>query len=209
MKTKGIESLPGYGKYWTYHVNVVPKAARQRLYEACKHLVDKEKKDTKVFGKPGKEQRYTGFYRKEKGEFTYSGVKQVASGDYPAELLELEGYACKELPQLLREGAPNASLINYYPDGAHMVGEHSDKDGREDPILSFSLGAERDFLYREQDKKAKHSRIILEDGSMLVMWPGFQERFWHQVPRQMKVKRGRINVTQRHHRATTRNTKAL
>eukprot|EP01132_Coremiostelium_polycephalum_P002395 gene2395-2962_t len=93
-------------------------------------------------------------------------------------------------------------LINYYRDGKDYIGFHADNEARNPEfrtIASVSLGATRSFLIRHrsdlkntQKEQAKYS---LTNGSLIVMDGEFQTHYKHSVPKELKVKDCRINLT--------------
>jgi len=83
------------------------------------------------------------------------------------------------------------------------MGEHKDDEKELDPkssIASLSLGASRDFVFRHQENKRggkKHAnvKIVLENGSLLLM-NSPTNRFWyHSLPKRKTCKSVRINLT--------------
>jgi alkylated DNA repair dioxygenase AlkB len=88
-------------------------------------------------------------------------------------------------------------LLNYYRDGNDRVGWHSDDEPMMDSsnIVSLSLGAERPFKFRDKEKRKVVWKEVLKNGSMVWMKKGCQEYFEHEVPKCMKVKQPRINLT--------------
>lgn len=97
--------------------------------------------------------------------------------------------------------AYNHVLVNWYEDGSHYIGPHSDSEKSirpNSPILSISLGQER--LFRVRDKATK--KIVLEhpmkDNTFLVMGGTMQTHYTHEVPKTAKAGVGRrINITLR------------
>lgn len=96
----------------------------------------------------------------------------------------------------------NQILVNWYADGSHYIGPHSDNtsnlvDGS--PIVSISLGGTRKFQIRAKDKK-DDSGIIKRDitlvhRTVLVMGGKMQEYYTHTVPKTKKPVEPRINIT--------------
>jgi alkylated DNA repair dioxygenase AlkB len=91
----------------------------------------------------------------------------------------------------------NGILVNWYRDGNDYIGPHSDdeselKEGSN--IYSFTFGATRDFLFKSKTNK---SRVIipLMDNTMLIMGGDTQKNWTHGVPKRLKCKESRINVT--------------
>lgn len=95
----------------------------------------------------------------------------------------------------------NQILVNWYADGSHYIGPHSDNisnlvDGS--PIVSISLGGTRKFHIRAKDKKDS-SGIVKKDitlvhGTVLVMGGDMQEHYTHAVPKTKKIVKPRINI---------------
>ena len=92
----------------------------------------------------------------------------------------------------------NSVLVNWYRDGNDSVGWHSDDETELGPsplIASVSLGATRRFSLRHKCQAQLRYRIDLAGGSLLVMRPGMQ-RFWqHQLAKSTRPVAGRINLT--------------
>ena len=99
-------------------------------------------------------------------------------------------------------GAFNQILINWYANGLHYIGPHSDdesqiKDGS--CILSMSIVAERVFRIREKATKKIRNDIVMPNGTVVVMGGLMQTQFTHEVPK-INGKKGegigrRINIT--------------
>jgi len=58
----------------------------------------------------------------------------------------------------------------------------------------LSLGEERDFFLREKETLAE-TKIILENGSLIMMGENCQELYEHSLPTNNINKRPRINLT--------------
>ncbi len=84
----------------------------------------------------------------------------------------------------------------YYPDGNSGVDFHSDyvAFGDTNVIPSLSLGEERVFQLREKASGDVYEQL-LEEGSMIIMGDGCQQRYEHALPTDPKYKNGRINLT--------------
>jgi alkylated DNA repair dioxygenase AlkB len=128
-------------------------------------------------------------------EYSYSGHK-VTVVEW-----ETEVYYIKELLNDLPEFEEfklefDTVLINGY-NGKDKVGWHSDDEellNSEKPIVSVSFGGTRDFDIKLIDDKNQKWRLSLNDGDVVVMMPGVQKKYYHQVPSRMKAKR-RYNLT--------------
>ena len=100
----------------------------------------------------------------------------------------------------------NQILLNWYENGHHYIGAHSDDERQlypHSPIISISLGATRLFRIRKKIKGSKERPIIknipLINRKVLIMGGKMQEDFTHEI---VKVggKKGerigrRINIT--------------
>jgi alkylated DNA repair dioxygenase AlkB len=89
-------------------------------------------------------------------------------------------------------------LCNRYRSGQDSVAFHRDCEDEMSPahpIASVSLGAERLFrMYLKADPTVK-SKMILGNGSLVVMGAGMQQEWEHAVPKTNKPVGGRINLT--------------
>jgi alkylated DNA repair dioxygenase AlkB len=98
----------------------------------------------------------------------------------------------------------NQVLVNWYADGAHYIGPHSDDERdivRGSPIMSISFGQTRGFRVRRKDDSSVALDLDMPDGSYLIMGGQAQRHFTHEVPK-VSGERGaamgrRINVTMR------------
>jgi alkylated DNA repair dioxygenase AlkB len=92
----------------------------------------------------------------------------------------------------------NSALVNYYRNGNDSVAWHSD-DERElgpDPLIaSLSLGAPRHFELKHRTLKRTKVKLLLDDGSLLLMGSGLQQHWQHQLPKDEGVALPRINLT--------------
>jgi alkylated DNA repair dioxygenase AlkB len=87
--------------------------------------------------------------------------------------------------------------LNKYRTQRDSIALHSDGEGEglwSFPIASVSLGAERMFHWKSI-KDGANTRQLLEHGSLLVMPPGFQRNYKHELPKKSKACGPRINLT--------------
>ncbi|RIB28519.1 hypothetical protein C2G38_1903738, partial [Gigaspora rosea] len=126
--------------------------------------------------------------------YHYSGTSaKVDSNDYPPSIKII-----KEKIESILNAKFNFVLLNWYQNGNEYIGEHSDSEKGLVPqgiIASVSFGAPRTFIFKNKsDKKLTH-KLILENGSMLIM-KGTTQQFWkHTIPKEKKIKDGRISLT--------------
>jgi alkylated DNA repair dioxygenase AlkB len=89
-------------------------------------------------------------------------------------------------------------LVNYYRDGDVALGYHADDEHDLDPrapIVSVSLGASRDMLFKHKDGTHKLVKLSLPSGSMVEMHPPLQRKWKHSIPKRRGVSTWRINLT--------------
>ena len=95
-------------------------------------------------------------------------------------------------------------LVNWYENGLHYIGAHSDAEGdlvKGSAIVSISYGTERKFRIRNKQTKEILLDVPLVNGSVVVMGGKFQKELTHEVPK-IGGKKGlatgrRINITLR------------
>lgn len=90
------------------------------------------------------------------------------------------------------------NIANLYRNGNDYIAHHYDKSDDKYCIPSVSLGAERDFIMSERNGTVKGKRVIeqkLASGSLFIMGPGTQTNYFHEVPKRLRIKEPRINLT--------------
>lgn len=90
----------------------------------------------------------------------------------------------------------NFVLANYYKDEEDYISFHSDdeKELGNNPIVSISFGATRDFILQHNVTKEK-IKVELKAGSILIMYHPTNQYYKHSIPKDKKVKDPRINLT--------------
>lgn len=95
----------------------------------------------------------------------------------------------------------NFVLANLYRTGEDAMGWHADDEpelGARPCIASLSFGAARRFALRARPRDSKRVNLMLEHGSLLLMWGRSQRDWQHALPRMRGVSRPRINLTFRY-----------
>lgn len=146
-----------------------------------------------IHGKTIEIPRWQKIYMK---DYKFSGVNHVAASkeELPKPVLKLLNWVVH------MESTVNGVLINWYQDGNHYIGYHSDatKGLKSTKIWSFSFGQERKFYL-----KSKSTDIVTElsmpDNSLIIMCGTTQSTHKHSVPK-ISGKKGenmgrRINIT--------------
>lgn len=97
-----------------------------------------------------------------------------------------------------RSGGLNGILLNWYADGDHYIGWHSDNEQQLDkkaPIYTISLGATRTFKIREKNNKKATIDFELRNSEFLIMGGEFQKYYQHHLPQRKKCSNSRISIT--------------
>lgn len=99
----------------------------------------------------------------------------------------------------LAETRFNSVLLNLYRDGRDSVGFHADDEPELGPrpiIASLSFGAERAMHFRHRTDRAKPTRrVLLPEGSLLIMKGSMQEEWKHAIPPTARPIGSRVNLT--------------
>jgi alkylated DNA repair dioxygenase AlkB len=151
-----------------------------------------------LFGRRVLQPRLIAWYGDPGAVYTYSGLRLEPLPWHPA-LADLRGRIAA-----FTGYAFNAVLANAYRDGRDSMGWHADDEkelGPSPAIASLSVGDARVLRFRSRrpvpGRRAPTCAITLENGSLLVMKPGCQERFQHALPRTARPVGLRINLTLR------------
>ena len=147
----------------------------------------------KMWGKEIVTKKRIAWYADDGKSYTYSGSTFFPS-QWNNVLLQL-----KERVENYSEIKFNSVLLNEYPNGEVGMGWHSDdeKELGTDPIIaSLSFGANRDFIFKHKtDKSIENVKLHLKSGSLLLMLGSTQHYWKHSLPKRLKVKEPRINLT--------------
>ena len=167
---------------------------QSQLY--MKHLTNDikwKREKIRMWGKEIVTKKRIAWYADEGKSYTYSG-----STFYPVQWTEVLLEIKKQVEHYIRFQF-NSVLLNEYKSGEVGMGWHSD-DEKElgiDPIIaSLSFGANRDFIFKHKtDKSFEKIKIHLKSGSLLIM-SGSTQHYWkHSLPKRLKVRDPRVNLT--------------
>lgn len=147
----------------------------------------------KMYGKSLILKRRVAWYADSGKSYTYSGLKKDPI-PFTKELNSIKAKVEKETNVVF-----NSVLLNDYENGQVGMGWHSDDEkelGKNPTIASLSFGASRDMLFKNKNNPSlKVIKILIENGSLLVM-KGKTQHFWqHSIPKRLRVKQRRINLT--------------
>lgn len=146
----------------------------------------------KMYSKTVPLPRLTAWYGDSGTSYTYSGITSEPN-EWNKGLLYI-----KEKIEQVTALSFNSVLLNWYRNGEDHMGWHADDEqelGTNPVIASVNFGEARDFVIRRIDDPTKKIVIPLKHGSLLVMAGELQHYWQHSVPKRMKVKGSRFNLT--------------
>jgi len=148
--------------------------------------------DIRVYGKVFKQPRLTAFFANNEKSYGYSNISMIPHKFTP--ILN----SLKQKIETATKTTFTSCLLNLYRDGHDSNGWHADDEkelGINPVIASVSLGAERIFHLKHKNNKAIKHKLILQNGSLLMMKGATQHHWLHQIPKTKKPIGKRINLT--------------
>lgn len=175
-----------------YYPSFMSRENATSCFQLLKETVPWQQDEIKVFGKTYAQPRLTALYAANGKSYAYSNIV-MRPHEFSPELLKIKSVVEKEANVTF-----STCLLNYYRDGKDSNGWHSDDEkelGANPVIASVSLGAERFFHLRNKEDKSLKQKILLQNGSLLLM-KGETQHYWqHQIPKTAKKIGERINLT--------------
>jgi len=182
--------LPCDGEVYYYGKLIADDKAQALMFNLLQNI-RWEHDELIIYGKQITTKRKMAWYGDSPLEYSYSNTTKTALPWIPV-LSEL-----KSLVEKQAQSTFNSCLLNLYHAGDEGMAWHSDDEkelGDQPTIASLSIGAERKFSFKHKNTKESIS-LSLENGSLLLM-KGVTQRYWqHSLPKTMKVKESRINLT--------------
>ena len=178
-----------------YIPNFLTPTEADEFYNHCQNF-NWQQNNIKIMGKTMPVPRLECMYGDAGCSYLYSKSVLLEPLPWNAELLEL-----RSLIQSTTNYSFNIALCNRYRNGKDSVGWHNDNEpsmGVSPAIASLSLGSTRKFQLKSNGG-GKAINFWLEHGSLLLMLPGCQEEWVHQLPKTSKPVGERINLTFRPH----------
>ena len=166
----------------------------QEANEICKDLLDTipwKQDEVVMFGKKVITKRKVAWYADAGITYTYAGVKKSGL-EWTEPLLGV-----KQKVESITGASYNACLLNLYHEGEEGMGWHKDNEKEivsESSIASVSLGAARKFAFKHATTSERLD-IELANGSLLDMKGPIQQNWYHSLPKTMRIKQLRINLT--------------
>lgn len=164
--------------------------ANQLMLQLTKEL-PWQQDDITVFGKTYPQPRLTCLFGHQGKPYMYSNIVMQ-----PHPWTPLMTWL-KEQVETVSKTTFNTVLCNLYRDGQDSNGWHADDEkslGQNPIIASLSFGADRTFAIKHNEHKIS-KKIILNNGSLLVMKGAMQHNWKHAIPKTKQKIGSRINLT--------------
>lgn len=218
-----VYALTSCAKSWLLHVPRWCTMASDG-FDALWQRHPEDKATVVLFGQKCECSRWNKMYGQ---DYVFSGQRSASAGALSAEGCGPELMAAFERVCSLRQpGAsappqPNGVLVNWYADGSHYIGAHSDDEtqlAEGAPIFSVTWGATRKFRLLPRKPSARKQQqqrttaatggfstaaaatsekltLEVEDGDLIVMGGRCQKTHKHEVPKTSQLVGRRINAT--------------
>jgi len=175
-----------------YFPNFFDENQSKELFEKLLKEIPWQQDDITVYGKTHPQPRLTALFGNEGKPYSYSNIVM-----YPHAWNPILMFIKNEIEEQCNENFTTV-LLNLYRDGKDSNGWHADNEkelGRNPVIASVSFGAERSFHLKHNTIADTKQKIVLENGSLLIM-KGTTQHFWkHQIDKTAKPTGPRINLT--------------
>lgn len=175
-----------------YHPTFFKEDEAHFYFNNLKEEIPWQQDQIKVFGKSYLQPRLTSLFATNGKPYTYSNIT-MHPHEFNGALLTIK----KKLEASVGFTFTTC-LLNFYRDGKDSNGWHSDdeKELGENPVIaSISFGEARMFHLRHKSLKDQKHKLLLENGSMLLMHGETQHYWQHQIPKTAKKIGERINLT--------------
>ena len=166
-------------------------------YEMIDNSVEWQQFMVMVYGKLIEQPRDSFYMADDQHPYKYSGIDRKPE-QWVVSVIEMKKILEKAIRNIKPDHPPlNACLGNRYKNGRQSIGAHSDNESDLACgafIVSVSLGAARDFIFTH-NKTGQKINIVLQPGSVLLMGGECQKNWKHELPKRLRVKDPRINLT--------------
>jgi alkylated DNA repair dioxygenase AlkB len=175
-----------------YYPNFFDASQSEQLFTKLLDEIPWQLDNITIFGKTHPQPRLTALFGNEGKPYSYSNIIMQPHPWNPILM-----FIKSAIETICNENFTTV-LLNLYRDGKDSNGWHADNEkelGRNPVIASVSFGAERSFHLKHNSIVDAKQKIILENGSLLLM-KGETQHFWkHQIPKTAKPIGPRINLT--------------
>jgi alkylated DNA repair dioxygenase AlkB len=189
--TVGGNLLPLDGEAYFYPDFFSAKESDALMF-ALQTNIDWKQEPIKIMGKEVMQPRLTAWHGDAGRSYRYSGIS-MDPAPWNTELLVI-----KEKIERVSGQTFNSVLLNFYRNGQDSMGWHRDNEkslGIDPVIGSVSFGTARMFQFKHRQQPELRERILLTNGSFLLMKGSTQHHWHHSIPKESKVSGVRINLT--------------
>jgi alkylated DNA repair dioxygenase AlkB len=189
--TVGSNLLPLDGEAYFYPDLFSAKESEALMF-GLQTNIDWKQEPIKIMGKEVMQPRLTAWHGDAGKSYRYSGINMDPAPWIP-ELLVI-----KEKIERVSGQTFNSVLLNFYRNGQDSMGWHRDNEkslGIDPVIGSVSFGTARMFQFKHRQQPELRERILLTNGSFLLMKGSTQHHWYHSIPKESKVSGSRINLT--------------
>lgn len=182
--------LPKDGEVYFYSSFFNEEESRG-FFKTLEETIAWKQEPIKIMGKPIMQPRLTAWYGDDH-VYRYSGITMYPQ-PWTKELSEIKN----RIEEACGHRFTNV-LLNYYRDGRDSMGWHKDNEkelGINPVIGSVSFGTSRSFHFKHHADKNLKEKVLLTDGSFLLMAGSTQHHWFHSIPKAQKISEGRINLT--------------
>lgn len=175
-----------------YLPGFIDETASENLLDNLRKEIIWKQETLKIFGRQYLTPRLTAWYGDAGMTYNYSGLK-LQPLDWTPSLQEVK----QQIEQNI-QCTFNSVLLNWYRNGNDSMGWHADDEkelGKNPVIASLSLGQARYLHFRRKDNHKDSFKILLENGSLLIMSETLQHHWQHALPKSTKPMVERMNLT--------------
>ncbi|GAA4276515.1 alpha-ketoglutarate-dependent dioxygenase AlkB family protein [Aquimarina mytili] len=175
-----------------YHPTFFNPGESKKLFNALLNDIEWRQDHITVFGKTHLQPRLTALYANNTKPYSYSNIT-MNPNPFTKDLLFI-----KEKIEVVSKTRFTTCLLNLYRNGQDSNGWHSDNEkelGNNPTIASVSFGEERWFHFKHKNNKNLKQKILLQNGSLLMMMGKTQDHWLHQIPKTKRNIGPRINLT--------------
>ena len=175
-----------------YIPNCFSKSESKTYFNILKRETDWKEDDITIFGKTYKQPRLTELFSENFQPYSYSSITM-----YPKPFTETVKDIKSNVEKISKHNF-NTALLNFYRHGNDSNGWHADNEkelGNNPVIASVTFGEARPFHFKHRTLKNERHKLILENGSLLIMKGAMQHHWLHQIAKTKKSIGERINIT--------------
>ncbi len=175
-----------------YFPNFFKEAEANTYYKRLLETTKWQQDNITLFGKTHPQPRLTALFANNDKPYSYSNITMTPSAFTDA-LLEI-----KNRIETKTDVVFTTCLANLYRNGQDSNGWHSDNEkalGINPVIASVTFGEARHFHLKHKKDKTLRQKVLLENGSLLLMQGETQHHWLHQIAKTKRQIQPRINLT--------------